>query len=105
MIARQCFLDGIDRIVEILPTCAIIENVRGLLSSSFPYSDELTFEECVKAGFEPVKGGALLHILRRLREAGYTVSFELYNAANFGAPQVRERIVMIAYHGDDKVGT
>ncbi|MGI6508853.1 MAG: DNA cytosine methyltransferase [Saccharofermentanales bacterium] len=98
------FLTFIDRIVEILPTYAIIENVRGLLSSSFPYSDELTFEECVKAGFEPVKGGALLHILRRLREAGYTVSFELYNAANFGAPQVRERIVMIAYHGDDKVG-
>ena len=74
------------------------------MSSEFPYSDELTLEECVEAGIEPIKGGALLHILRRLREAGYSVSFELYNAANFGAPQIRERVVMIAYHGDEKVG-
>ncbi len=98
------FLTFIDRIVDIQPTYAVIENVRGLLSSSFPYSDELTLEECVEAGIKPIKGGALLHILKRLREAGYSVSFELYNAANFGAPQIRERIVMIAYHGNEKVG-
>jgi len=97
------FLTFIDRIVEIQPTYVVIENVRGLLSSSFPYCDELSLEECVKAGIEPVKGGALLHILRKLREAGYSVSFELYNAANFGAPQIRERVVIIAYHGDKKV--
>src|SRR5690606_36809040 len=98
------FLTFVDRIVEIQPTYAIIENVRGLLSSEFPYSDELTLKECVDAGIEPIKGGALLHILRRLREAGYSVSFELYNAANFGAPQIRERVVMIAYKGNEKVG-
>lgn len=98
------FLTFVDRIVEIQPTYAVIENVRGLLSSPFPYSDDLTFEECVEAGIEPIKGGALLHILRRLREAGYTVSFELYNAANFGAPQIRERVVIIAYKGSEKVG-
>lgn len=98
------FLTFVDRIVEIQPTYAVIENVRGLLSSPFPYSDDLTFEECVEAGIEPIKGGALLHILRRLREAGYSVSFELYNAANFGAPQIRERVVIIAYKGSEKVG-
>ncbi|MDR1604840.1 MAG: DNA cytosine methyltransferase [Gracilibacteraceae bacterium] len=52
---------------------------------------------------KPIKGGALLFILRRLREAGYTVSFELYNAANYGAPQIRERVVVIAYLGKDKI--
>ena len=31
------------------------------------------------------------------------MAFELYNAANFGAPQIRERVVMIAYHGKEKV--
>jgi DNA (cytosine-5)-methyltransferase 1 len=98
------FLTFIDRIVEIQPTYAVIENVRGLLSSEFPYSDELTLEECIEAGIEPIKGGALLHILRRLREVGYSISFELYNAANFGTPQIRERLIMIAYHGDEKVG-
>jgi DNA (cytosine-5)-methyltransferase 1 len=98
------FLTFIDRIVDIQPTYAVIENVRGLLSSSFPYSDDMTLEECVDAGVEPIKGGALLHILRRLREAGYSVSFELYNSANYGAPQIRERVVMIAYKGSEKVG-
>lgn len=98
------FLTFIDRIVEIQPTYAVIENVRGLLSTPFPYSDELTLEEAVEAGIKPIKGGALLHILRKLREAGYSVSFELYNSANFGAPQIRERIIMIAYHGEEKVG-
>jgi DNA (cytosine-5)-methyltransferase 1 len=42
-------------------------------------------------------------ILDRLRAAGYTVSFELYNAANFGAPQIRERVVMIGKLGKKKV--
>mgnify|MGYP000894287263 CR=1 FL=1 len=98
------FLTYIDRIISISPTYAIIENVRGLLSSPYSYADDLTFEECIENEVEPIKGGALLHILRRLREAGYSVSFELYNAANYGAPQIRERVVMIAYKGSEKVG-
>lgn len=41
-------------------------------------------------------------ILDRLKHSGYTVSFELYNAANFGAPQIRERVVIIAKLGQGK---
>src|SRR5699024_7786361 len=52
---------------------------------------------------EPIKGGALCVILDRLKAAGYTISFELYNAANFGAPQIRERVVMIGKLGGEKV--
>ena len=86
------FLKYIDLITEILPRYVVIENVRGLLSSVFPYS-----------GVEPVKGGALLHVIDRLRGAGYAISFELYNAANFGAPQIRERVVIIACLGKNRV--
>jgi len=93
------FLKYIDLVTEILPTYVVIENVRGLLSSAFPYSNN----QNAKDYNEPIKGGALLYILEKLRTAGYTVAFELYNAANYGAPQIRERVVMIAYHGDDKV--
>ena len=50
-----------------------------------------------------IKGGALCVILDRLKAAGYTISFELYNAANFGAPQIRERVVMIGKLGNEKV--
>ena len=97
------FLKYIDIIAEILPTYVVIENVRGLLSASYPYSDALDYDECANSDIGPIKGGALLHILKKLRAAGYTVSFELYNAANYGAPQIRERVVIIAYHGKDNV--
>ena len=87
------FLRYIEIVAKIKPTYVIIENVRGLLSAPYPYKD-IT---------EPIKGGALCVILDRLKEAGYTTSFELYNAANFGAPQIRERVVMIGKLGDNKV--
>jgi DNA (cytosine-5)-methyltransferase 1 len=97
------FLKYLDIATEIKPRYIVIENVRGLLSAAFPYSDSLSYDECLNAGIEPIKGGALLHITDRLRSAGYTVSFELYNAANFGAPQIRERVVIIAALGTKKV--
>jgi DNA (cytosine-5)-methyltransferase 1 len=97
------FLKYIDIITEIQPKYAVIENVRGLMSVEFPYSDSLNFDECIKSNITPIKGGALLHIIKKLKQAGYTVSFELYNAANFGAPQIRERVVIIAYRGKKKI--
>ena len=87
------FLRYIEIVKAIKPTYVVIENVRGLLSAPYPYGD---IEE-------PIKGGALCVILDKLEEAGYTVSFELYNAANFGAPQIRERVVMIGKLGNEKV--
>ena len=87
------FLKYIEIVEQIRPAYVVIENVRGLLSAPYSYAD-------VK---EPVKGGALCVILDRLSQAGYTVSFELYNAANFGAPQIRERVVMIGKLGGGRV--
>ena len=87
------FLRYISIVEQIRPTYVVIENVRGLLSAEYPYAD---IEE-------KIKGGALCVILDRLKAAGYTISFELYNAANFGAPQIRERVVMIGKLGNEKV--
>lgn len=87
------FLRYIEIVEQIKPKYVVIENVRGLLSAPYPYAD-------IK---EPIKGGALCVILDRLNEAGYTISFELYNAANFGAPQIRERVVMIGKLNGEKM--
>ena len=87
------FLKYLSIVSEIKPTYIVIENVRGLLSTPFKYGD---LEE-------PIKGGAMMIILDRLKEMGYTVSFNLYNAAYFGAPQIRERVVIIGKLGDEKV--
>lgn len=87
------FLKYIEIVKKIRPTYVVIENVRGILSAAYPKGDSNV----------PVKGGALSVILERLKDAGYTISFELYNAANFGAPQIRERIVIIGKLGNEKV--
>jgi len=97
------FLTFIDRILELQPHYAVIENVRGLLSAPLEHRthDRRGF------GFPPLtpeeqKGGALQHIIKRLREGGYGVSFNLYNAANFGVPQSRERVVIICSRNGKK---
>lgn len=87
------FLKFIHLIGEIKPTYALIENVRGLYSAKYP----------IQEGGEPIKGGALFYVVKTLEQYGYSVSFELYNSANFGAPQTRERVVLICKLGAEKV--
>lgn len=87
------FLKYLDIVSEIKPDYVVIENVRGLLSTPFPS----------EKGGEPSKGGALRIILKKLENAGYAVSFNLYNAANFGAPQTRERVILIGKRDKSKV--
>lgn len=87
------FLNFIHLIGEMKPKYALIENVRGLLSAKYP----------IEEFGEPVKGGALFYVVNLLKRYGYSVSFELYNSANFGAPQVRERVIILCKLGKKKV--
>ncbi len=91
------FLHFIDLIATLQPKYAIFENVRGLLSAPLvhrPHNQRgsgfapLTWQEQPK--------GALRQILSRLRETGYETTFTLYNTANFGVPQTRERLIFFA---------
>lgn len=86
------FLKFLDLFSELRPKYLVVENVRGLLSTPFP----------VRPGGDPVKGGALSLILEKIRGAGYEVSFNLYNAANFGAAQVRERVIIVATRNGER---
>jgi DNA (cytosine-5)-methyltransferase 1 len=52
---------------------------------------------------EELAGGALMHVIKMLRKGGYEVSFNLYNAANFGVPQSRERVILICSRDGGKV--
>lgn len=98
------FLKYLDLAIELAPKFIVIENVRGLLSAPLkhrPHNQRgnglptLTPEE--------EKGGVLFYVIQRLRKAGYGVSFNLYNSANFGTPQKRERIVVVCSRDGKKL--
>lgn len=96
------FLYFIRLILDLRPRYAVIENVRGLLSAPLIHRPH----EERGAGFpllsqEEERGGALEEVVRRLRDGGYGISFNLYNSANFGSPQIRERVVILCSRDGD----
>lgn len=96
-------LKYISIILELRPRYAVIENVRGLLSAPLTHKPHAEREKNKPLSADELPGGALLHILEILKKAGYGVSFNLYNAANFGSPQIRERVVIICNRDGEKV--
>ena len=95
-IRGNVFLKYIDLALELNPNYIVIENVRGLLSCPMEHRPHdqrgSTFPDL---STDELKGGALNFIINRLEAAGYGFSFNLYNSANFGTPQVRERVIII----------
>ena len=94
------FLKYLELIKELNPTYFVIENVRGLLSVPLKHVPHNKRDRKLKVAEE--KGGTLNYILNYLNKIGYKVSFNLYNSANFGTPQTRERIVIIG-NKDEKL--
>jgi DNA (cytosine-5)-methyltransferase 1 len=98
------FLTFIDLITELKPRFAVIENVRGLLSAPLKHRPhEMRGKNFPNLSQDEQRGGALLFITQRLRQAGYSISFNLYNAANFGSPQQRERVVIACSRDGEKL--
>ncbi|MDJ0534465.1 MAG: DNA cytosine methyltransferase [Xenococcaceae cyanobacterium MO_207.B15] len=87
------FLKYIDLALSLKPKYLVIENVRGLLSC--PLKPKASHQRKKKFSEEELKGSALNLILNKFKKYGYSYSFNLYNAANFGTPQTRERVIII----------
>lgn len=97
------FLKFIEVIEAIKPKYAVIENVRGLLYSTYSIDLPESDKELLPKNIKPLKGSTMYYILKRLERAGYKVSFNLYNSANYGTPQTRERVIIICSLGKTKV--
>jgi DNA (cytosine-5)-methyltransferase 1 len=93
----------IDLILELRPKYAVIENVRGIMSAPLSHTPHAARTNGWIPEREEKPGGALLHVLAMLRSVGYGVSFNLYNAANFGVPQSRERVILLCSRDGDKL--
>lgn len=82
---------------DIMPEFFIMENVRGLQSA------KLNSVPAEYAEYEPikdVKGSAFHFMVAEFRKLGYSISHALINAANYGVPEKRERIVVIGHRGE-----
>lgn len=77
---RNLFPAAIRLIDEIRPKAVMIENVRGFLS--------------------PVFEDYRLHLKKEFSKLGYFVDWRLLNASDFGVPQLRPRVVIVALRKD-----
>lgn len=98
------FLKYIEIIEDIKPKYAVIENVRGLLSSKLSIETPDAISLGITDEMREIPGSSLYYIKKRLENAGYLVTFNLYNAANYGVPQIRERVVIICTRLNTPVG-
>jgi DNA (cytosine-5)-methyltransferase 1 len=97
---------------ELRPKAVVVENVKGLLRASlaeFVEYIELQLAHPTVLPIDPFDPDGWLRHLPKLRDAHtvrddtefqYTVSKALLNAADFGAPQRRERVFFVAIRDD-----
>lgn len=88
------FMDFIRIIKEVQPRFFIMENVRGLLSAPIRH---IPINKRVSRSLQPeeMRGAAVQVVLAQMRELGYKVVYNLLEAADYGVPQNRERVIFI----------
>lgn len=72
---RNLFPDFLRLVDEVRPRAILIENVRGFLDASFE-----GFRETFRA---------------EMRDLGFSITFQLLHASNFGVPQLRPRVAIV----------
>ena len=77
---NKLYLEFLRVLNEKSPACFVAENVKGILSLE--------------------QGKIFNLIISDFEEAGYMVKYEVLNAADFGVPQRRERVIIIGVRND-----
>ena len=108
---RDMFPAAISAIRTLLPKAFIFENVKGLLRESFAeyfhfiilqltYPEELLMSDNWKENFLTLQSIDKEHKYDGVK---YDVTFQLVNAADYGVPQKRERVIIVGFRSDLKV--
>lgn len=77
---------------EIAPPYFILENVRGMLST--PLNAVPSEYENEYGSMTTIPGSIVYFLWNEFRKMGYELSFTLFNSANYGVPQIRERVII-----------
>lgn len=106
---RDMFPFAIKGIRELAPKAFIFENVKGLLRRSFAsYFNyvilQLTYPELLKEKNEDWQEHLLrlekVHESDKYADLKYNVEYRLINAADYGIPQKRERVIIVGIRSD-----
>lgn len=89
----QMVFEFVRLVDELRPHTFLMENVRGLLST--PVVAKKDFDPRTMDPWVKEKGSLLKLLLEKFNEIGYRVDCFVVNAVNYGAPQIRERILLI----------
>jgi DNA (cytosine-5)-methyltransferase 1 len=90
------FLDFVQLCIDLNPQFFVIENVRGLLSAPMNHRPHrYRGDGHPDLSEDEKRGGALKFVINMIRKAGFGVTFNLYDSANYGVPQRRERVIII----------
>ena len=106
---RDMFPEFFRAVRELRPKAFLIENVRGLLLTTFSDYFKYIILQLAHPELLPKPDDSWAEHLVRLErqhnscandELGYRVSFRLLNAADYGVPQKRERIFIVGFRSD-----
>lgn len=82
-------------ITELRPRAFLMENVKGLLSASVKWR-ELPYNNNGKI-IDHWYGSLFRDLVACLKNSGYSMDYREVNAANYGVPQTRVRVLLIGY--------
>ena len=104
---RNLFPDLVRAVRVIRPRAVIVENVKGLLRKSFdPYFKYTLLTLTYPTLIQRIDEDWCSHMARLARhhtaggELEYRVDFDVLNSADYGVPQRRERVFIVAFRAD-----
>lgn len=106
---RNMFPEAVRYVRQLKPKSFLFENVKGLLRQSFAKYFEYIYLQLTHPCLARVKDERWEEHLSRLErhhlsgrrdDLGYRVIFRLLNAADYGVPQRRERVIIVGFRQD-----
>ena len=107
--SRDMFPEAVRAVRELKPRAVLFENVKGLLRESFSKYFEYIILQITYPDIVKVQGEAWIDHLGRLERyhtrgrhdgLSYRVVYRVLNAADYGVPQRRERVMIVGFRSD-----
>lgn len=98
------FMDFIRIVREVQPRFFIMENVRGLLSAALRHRPiNQRGKGYLPLELDEMPSSALAVVLTEMKALGYSIVYNLLDAADYGVPQNRKRVVFIGSRDGEPV--